>query len=45
MKINLNKALVANYISELTIDFTGKLDAGIVGFYSSSYSDGNGGTK
>uniref|UniRef100_A0A182X8C4 Aminopeptidase N-like N-terminal domain-containing protein n=1 Tax=Anopheles quadriannulatus TaxID=34691 RepID=A0A182X8C4_ANOQN len=45
LKINLNKALVANYISELTIDFTGKLDAGIVGFYSSSYSDGNGGTK
>ncbi|EAA08434.6 AGAP003077-PA [Anopheles gambiae str. PEST] len=45
LKINLNKALLANYISELTIDFTGRLDAGIVGFYSSSYSDGSGGTK
>uniref|UniRef100_A0A182P2X2 Aminopeptidase N-like N-terminal domain-containing protein n=1 Tax=Anopheles epiroticus TaxID=199890 RepID=A0A182P2X2_9DIPT len=42
LKINLNKALVANYISELTIDFSGRLDAGIVGFYSSSYSGANG---
>ncbi|XP_049276575.1 glutamyl aminopeptidase isoform X2 [Anopheles funestus] len=37
LKINLNKAMPQDYVSELTIDFSGKLDAGIVGFYSSSY--------
>ncbi|XP_035897099.1 glutamyl aminopeptidase isoform X2 [Anopheles stephensi] len=42
LKLNLNKMLLQDYISELTINFSGKLDAGIVGFYSSSYSDQNG---
>uniref|UniRef100_A0A182S699 Aminopeptidase N-like N-terminal domain-containing protein n=1 Tax=Anopheles maculatus TaxID=74869 RepID=A0A182S699_9DIPT len=42
LKINLNKVLLQDYIAELTIDFSGKLDAGIVGFYASSYSGENG---
>uniref|UniRef100_A0A182LVW7 Aminopeptidase N-like N-terminal domain-containing protein n=1 Tax=Anopheles culicifacies TaxID=139723 RepID=A0A182LVW7_9DIPT len=42
LKINLNKVVPQDYISELTITFSGKLNAGIVGFYSSSYTDENG---
>ncbi|KFB46685.1 AGAP003077-PA-like protein [Anopheles sinensis] len=42
LKINLNKALPERYISELTIEFSGRLDEQIVGFYSSAYKTEDG---
>uniref|UniRef100_A0A182N6L7 glutamyl aminopeptidase n=1 Tax=Anopheles dirus TaxID=7168 RepID=A0A182N6L7_9DIPT len=38
LRLNLNKVLLDNYVSELTIEFGGKLDQAIVGFYASSYT-------
>uniref|UniRef100_A0A182IWK9 Aminopeptidase N-like N-terminal domain-containing protein n=1 Tax=Anopheles atroparvus TaxID=41427 RepID=A0A182IWK9_ANOAO len=42
LKINLNRALPVNSISELTIEFSGRLDKEIVGFYASSYKTDDG---